>query len=71
MNCMLLLNRNIPMSRWGFPKISELHPKWCVLVGFTGNHSVCVHSIHQNAKLLVDTIDWDVTNKDFLLKESN
>ena len=43
-------------------------PKWCVLAGSSGTHSVCVCSVHQNAILLVDAISWDITYKDLISK---
>lgn len=52
----------------GFSKFCELRPKWCVLAGSTGTHSVCVCSIHQNAHLLVNAIGWEFTYKDFMNK---
>ena len=38
------------------------------MAGSSGTHSVCVCSSHQNAILLVDAIDWDVTYKDLIDK---
>ena len=52
----------------GFSKFSSFRPKWCVIAGTTGIHSVCVCSAHQNAVLLVDAIDWEVTYKDLINK---
>ena len=52
----------------GFSKFCTFRPKWCVLAGSSGTHSVCVCSIHQNAILLVDVINWDITYKDLILK---
>ena len=52
----------------GFSKFCKFRPKWCVLAGFSGTHSVCVCSIHQNAILLVDAINWDITYKDLISK---
>ena len=57
-----------PNVKLEFSKFCELRPKWCVLAGSTGLHSVCVCSIHQNAILLVDGIDWDVTYEDLISK---
>ena len=57
-----------PDVKLGFSKFCTLRPKWCVLAGASGTHSVCVCSIHQNAVLLVDAIDWDVTYKDLMGK---
>lgn len=37
----------------GISKFCELRPKWCVTVGSSGTHSVCVCMIHQNVKLMV------------------
>lgn len=39
-----------------FSKFSDLRPKWCVTVGGTGTHYVCVCEIHQNVKLLCFSI---------------
>ena len=46
-----------PNIKIGFSKFCTLRPKWCVLAGSPGTHSVCVCSTHQNAVLLVDAID--------------
>ena len=46
-----------PEIKIGFSKFSSLRPKWCVLAGGSGTHSVCVCSIHQNIKLLLAPID--------------
>ena len=52
----------------GFSKFCILRQKWCLLAGLTGTHSVCVCSMHQNAVLLVDAIDWNVNYKDLINK---
>ena len=52
----------------GFSKFCTFQPKWCVLAGSLGTHSVCVCSIHQKAILLVDAINWDITYKDLISK---
>ena len=57
-----------PNVKLGFSKFCTFRPKWCVLAGSSGTHSVCVCSIHQNAILLVDAINWDITYKDLILK---
>ena len=57
-----------PNIKIGFSKFCMLRPKWCVLAGSSGTHSVCVCSIHQNATLIVDAIDWDITYKDLISK---
>ena len=57
-----------PNVKIGFSKFCSLRPKWCVLAGASGTHSVCVCCIHQNALLLTDAIDWDFTYKDLMEK---
>lgn len=42
-----------PQIRIGFTKFRNLRPKWCVLAGSSGTHSVCVCTIHQNVTLLL------------------
>ena len=37
----------------GFSKFCELQPKWCVIAGSSGTHSVCVCTYYQNMKLLL------------------
>jgi len=51
-----------------FSKFCSLRPKWCILAGSSGTHSVCVCSIHQNTILLVDALNWDVSYKDLIDK---
>lgn len=46
-------NENVKI---GFSKFADLRPKFCVLPGGNGTHSVCVCSIHQNMKLMVHAI---------------
>lgn len=38
----------------GLSKFAELRPKWCILAGASDTHSVCVCTIHQNFKTMVD-----------------
>ena len=57
-----------PNIKIGFSKFCTLRPKWCVLAGSSGTHSVCVGSTHQNAVLLVDAVDWPYTYKDLIKK---
>jgi len=39
------------LKKVGFLKFASLRPKWCVLAGSSGTHSVCVCKIHQSPKL--------------------
>ena len=42
----------------GFPKCCKLRPKWCVFVGSSGIHLVCVVcTYHQNMKLLLGPLN--------------
>jgi hypothetical protein len=46
-----------PSEQFGFSTFAALRPKWCVLAGVSGTHTVCVCTYHQNPKLKVQTID--------------
>lgn len=41
----------------GFSKFAELRPKWCVLAGAKGTHTVCVCTIHQNFKNMFEALN--------------
>jgi len=41
----------------GISKFCDLRPKYCITVGASGTHSVCVCSIHQNFKLMLADLD--------------
>ena len=56
----------IPDVKIGFFKFCTLCPKWCVIAGSSGTHSVCVCPSHQNTILLVDALNWEVTYKDLV-----
>ena len=45
-----------PEVKIGFSKFCSLRPKWCVLVGRSGTHSVCVCTIHQNVELMLASV---------------
>ena len=45
----------------GFSKFCELRPKWCIMVGARGTHSVCVCTQHQNVKLMSACLGHKVT----------
>jgi hypothetical protein len=38
----------------GFSKFASLHPRNCIMAGASGTHSVCVCTIHQNVKLMLE-----------------
>lgn len=45
-----------PCENVGFSKFAELRPKHCVLAGASGSHTVCVCTIHQNVKLMIEGV---------------
>ena len=53
-----------PEVKIGLSKLCTLRAKYCFLDGASGTHSVCVCTIHQNVKLLLQPID--ATNKELL-----
>ena len=62
-----------PGCKVGLSKFAKLVPKECVLAGGTGTHSVCVCTIHQNVKLMMEggtleaqTNGWFTDHKDCL-----
>ena len=51
--------KTFPLLKVGFSKFCSLRPKWCVLVGCSGTHSVCVCTIHQNVVLMMSAVNLD------------
>ena len=51
--------KHYPDVKIGFSKFCSLRPKWCILVGQSGTHSVCVCTIHQNVTLMLSAIKLD------------
>ena len=51
--------KHYPNINIGFSKFCSLRPKWCILVGRSGTHSVCVCTIHQNVTLMLNAIKLD------------
>ena len=48
-----------------FSKFAQLRPKHCILAGASGTHTVCVCTIHQNVKLMLDAINIKELTKHF------
>lgn len=42
-----------PAQKIGFSKFAMLRPRECILAGSGGTHSVCVCTVHQNVKLML------------------
>ena len=52
-----------------FSKFCELRPEWCVPVGSSnGIHPVCVCTLHQNAKLITNSVPGVVDNKSLMIE---
>ena len=50
-----LFKDRFPCQKIGFSKFAELRPTHCVLAGASGTHPVCVCTIHQNVKLMIQS----------------
>lgn len=46
-----------PECKIGFSKFCSLRPKWCIVVGSSGGHNVCVCAIHQNVVLACNALN--------------
>jgi len=66
--CFLLCNDNELFAvfklkrsevKLGFSKFYSVRPKWRILAGAVGTHSVCVCVMHQNMKLLLAPVRLD------------
>ena len=55
-----------PEHKIGFSKFCALRPKWCIIAGASGTHTVCVCSYHQNVKLMVEGATLNSDYKDLL-----
>lgn len=61
----MLFKESHPDNPVGFSTFAKLRPKHCILAGASGTHSVCVCTIHQNCKLMLDAINIATLTKDF------
>lgn len=43
----------------GFTSFTQLRPKHCILLDSTGTHNVCVCTIHENIKLMINSVKFD------------
>ena len=55
-----------PAVKVGFSAFAMLQPKWCVPVGSSGTHNVCICTYHQNVKLMLSFIDRSLDYKEVL-----
>lgn len=61
-----LFKQTYPNLKIGRSLFCSLRPKWCVLPGSTGTHSVCVCKYHQNVKLIIEGAKLNVSYKDLM-----
>ena len=54
-----------------FSKFAQLRPKYCILARGSGTHCVCVCTIHENCKLILDAIDLEKITADSKFPMSN
>lgn len=57
-----------PSSKIGISKFCDLKPKWCILAGASGIHTVCVCVYHQNIKLMIAGAKLNADYKDLISK---
>lgn len=60
-NCFKEQNAGVKI---GFSKFASLRPKNCVLAGASGTHSVCVCTLHQNPKLMLEACKGNFSKTD-------
>lgn len=61
-----LYKQKYPDHKIGRSMFCALRPKWCVLPGSSGTHSVCVCKHHQNAKLMIEGAKLNANYKDLI-----
>lgn len=57
-----------PSSKVGLSSFCLLRPKWCILPGSPGSHTICVCTIHQNVELLLHAVGSKLTSSDIISK---
>ena len=62
----ILLSKKHPNVNTEFYKFCALRAKWGVLAGSKMSHSISVCSAHQNAALLVNATELNLTQKDLI-----
>ena len=50
----------------GLSKFHMLRPKWCISVASNGLHNVCVCAIHQNVKLMVNSLPIKIDYRELI-----
>ena len=60
------LKEHADIKIW-FSKFCQFWPKWCVLLGASGTHWVCVCTYHPNIKLIVEPLNLEYKDLKFLV----
>ena len=60
-----------PDLKISFSKFASLRPKWCNTVGPKGTHTVCVHTIHPNVKLLLSSVNLSNDCYELIVSDRN
>ena len=61
-----LLKSKFPNLSVGFSTFAILRPKWCIPVGVSGSHNVCVCKYNQNVKLMIHAVNLSLDYKNVL-----
>ena len=61
-----IYKQKYPDHKIGRSVFCALRPKWCVLPGSSGTHSVCVCKHHQNPKLMIEGAKLNANYKDLI-----
>ena len=65
-----LYKKDLSNSKVGFSTFASLRPKFCVLAGTAGTHSVCVCKYHQNTKLQISSLGISEIDYKVLIEKS-
>ena len=58
--------KNETNEKIGFSTFCALKPKWCVTVGASRTHSVCICTKHQSSKLMIAAVDKKLHCRDLM-----
>lgn len=66
-----LFQEKNPNLKIGLSTFAKLRPKYCIFAGASGTHNVCVCTIHENCKLMLDAISIEKITADSTMKLTN
>ena len=61
-----LLKSKFPTLSVGYSTFALLCPKWCIPVGVSGSHNVCVWKHNHNVKLMINAVNPSLDYKNVL-----